>query len=838
MRKLVIALLVLIILVAALLGWALYNIDAVIASYKDRIVAAAERHTGRKVSFDRINVKLWGGIGVRIRELSVAEAPAFGTGHFLQAADIHVNLRIRPLNREISVTRVVLHRPVIRIIRNAQGIYNFTGLGSRAAVERRPGLLKRIRTVAQVSGDPAGRKPEPQQPMPREIAGVGVNLAVDRVEISEGALDYRDEKNRHHLQLGKWDLNVDELRMDRPFKAVLAAAFLSDRQNLRFNGVIGPVGPRPRAGAVPVEGSVDIDTLSWDALRRAFPRMDKAWPEALDLTGSLQSQGLSLKGSLKALAVKGTLDLTDSGLKYGDTLNKPQGTLLRLQADARVTPEDIAVRGFDVTLDKLSLKGQGVLGLGNPANLDLSLEMPDGEMGGWNRWVPLLTDYGLSGRAAATAEVTGELGGEAVPRVHGTVTLRQASVKVPTFEKPLEALSAAVEFSNHGATFRQLSLRIGQTRLAGKAVLESFAPLTLTWRLASPSLRLADLGLRPDGTVLEDVRGSGRLGLQAGLAVEGSLTSARGRLLGLAVTDLTARFDVTGPWLAMETFRLKTLGGAVDANGGLQLASASPRFEVAARLRGIDVREYLAGVAGVSDVEGTIDADLSATGQGRTWDAIRPTLAGTGKAAVIEGRVLDFNLAERALQGLTGIQGLSSLFSRGIKERHPHIFNEEATAFEQIDTEIEAVNGRIVVARIALKARDYDIAGKGWVDLDGDTSLDGVLTVSEDLSSDLLPGSRLTPITNDKGQIEVPFTIRGSLAELRVQPRLQLIRTLLEKSVGRGIKGLLDLIPGGGAFSGGDAEGGKGAGKEAQEEVKDPVRELIERALKLFGNER
>ena len=136
MRKLVIALLVLIIVVAALLGWALYNIDSVVASYKDRIIAAVERHSGRKVAFERISVKLRGGVGVRILEFSMAEDPDFGAGHFLQAADVRVDLKIRPLQRQISVTRVVLRRPVIQVIRDARGVYNFSGLGPHGTAAR------------------------------------------------------------------------------------------------------------------------------------------------------------------------------------------------------------------------------------------------------------------------------------------------------------------------------------------------------------------------------------------------------------------------------------------------------------------------------------------------------------------------------------------------------------------------------------------------------------------------------------------------------------------------------------------------------------------------------
>ena len=823
MRKLLIALLVLIIVVGALLGWALYNIDSVIASYKDRIIVAAERRTGRKIAFDRIEVKFTGGIGVRLRQFSIADDPVFAPGPFLQADDIHVNLRIRPLQRRITVTRVTLHRPVIRIIRNAQGVYNFDGLNRRAA-EAGPTPRAGIPTVSRAYA--AAQPSEP--PVPEETSGLGVDLAVARVTISEGSLDYRDEKEQRYWKLGKWDLSVDELRMDRPFKASLAAAFLSDRQNVRFDGLFGPAGPAPKVSSIPVDGSVDIATLEWDALRRAFPRMEEAWPDALDLTGTLQTRGLSLKGSLEELKLAGTLDLTDSGLQYGDVLNKPRGTVLRLEADARATSEGVIARRLAVTLDKVKFSGQGELELAGPAVLDLGLKMAGTEIRGLDRWVPLLAAYRLSGRVAATAEVTVKQGDEASPRIHGTAELSKTSVKVPALEQPLEELSATVEFSNLGARFRQLSLRIGQTRLTGRVAVEGLAPFALTYRLASPSFRLADLRLQPGDAVLEGARGAGRVAWPAGLSLEGDLTSARGKLLGFDVADLTARYKVSGPRLAMETLRLTTLGGSLDGNGRMRLGGASPRFEVAARLRGIDIRQYLAGITGFPDVEGSLNADLNVTGQGRSWEAIKPTLTGTGKAAVVDGRILDFNLAERALRGMTGAQGLTSLFRGDIKDKYPHIFKQETTAFEQIDTRVEAANGRIVVKEITLKARDYHIGGKGSVTLDGATDLDGVLTLSEDLSSDLFPGSRLTPITDDKGQLAVPFTLRGALPEVQLQPRLKVIQTLLEKSVGRGMQGLLDLLSG----------VSDKRDKKSGEEAKDPIRDLIDRTLKLFGGER
>ena len=835
MRKLVTAVLVLVVLVAALSGWALYNVDSVIASYKDRIIAAAERRTGRTVAFDRITVNFRGGIVVRIRDFSMAEDPAFGAGHFLQVSDVRLNLRLHPLKQRISITRVRLGRPVIRIVRDARGVYNFSSLGSRIAATQRssPSWSFPAVSAALAAGPESGPPSRPEG-----LAGLAVDLAVERVEVSGGTVTYRGHGQKHQVELKECDLGVDGLTTDRPSRAELAAAFLSDRQNLRFNGVVGPLGTRPRADAVPVDGSLDIAGLSWQALRRALPWMDRGWPKALDLAGNLKAQGVAIRGTLEELDVAGTLDLTDSELKYADVLNKPRSMVLRIETEARVTAGGIAAKRLDATLDGVALKGRGDLDFDSPATLDLSLNAGSTELGGLHRWAPLLAGYGLSGRASATAEVTARLGGESVPRIHGTAALRNASAEMPAWDKRLEALSAAVDFSNRGATFRQLSVRIGRTRLVGRVTVESFTPLAMTYRLASPSLRLQDLGLHPGGTVLEDARGSGRMGRRGGPSWEGSLTAARGVFLGLDVADVAMRFAVRRPWLAIGPVRFKTLGGWLDGNGRMQIGGAAPRFEAAGRLRGIDVRQCLAGIAGFPDLDGVIDADLNVAGEGRTWEAIKPTLTGTATAAVIEGRVLDFNLGERELQGITGVKGLTALFSRGIKDKYPHIFETETAAFQRIETELQAAAGRIVVNRIALTARDYDIASKGWVGLDGDTNLDGLLTVSEELSSDLLAGSRPTPITNDRGQIEVPFTLRGTIPALELRPQLERIpiRTLLGISVRNGVQGLLDAISGtdSNTRSKETGKGGTETPKKPGEADTDPVLKLIERTLKPF----
>ena len=49
--------------------------------------------------------------------------------------------------------------------------------------------------------------------------------------------------------------------------------------------------------------------------------------------------------------------------------------------------------------------------------------------------------------------------------------------------------------------------------------------------------------------------------------------------------------------------------------------------------------------------------DLDITGAGKDWNAIQNALKGKGKAEVVNGALVDINLAESVLSGATGIPG-------------------------------------------------------------------------------------------------------------------------------------------------------------------------------------
>src|SRR5437762_13452336 len=85
-----------------------------------------------------------------------------------------------------------------------------------------------------------------------------------------------------------------------------------------------------------------------------------------------------------------------------------------------------------------------------------------------------------------------------------------------------------------------------------------------------------------------------------------------------------------------------------------------PHFSLASKVQGIDVKELYSALDAKAerDIRGKLNADMKLAGSGQNWEAIKPTLRGQGDAEVLQGALLNFNIAESALNGITGMPGL------------------------------------------------------------------------------------------------------------------------------------------------------------------------------------
>jgi len=95
------------------------------------IASSASAALGRPVKFSGVSVRVFPLPAITLRGLEVAEDPAFGPTPFLRLDTGHLELRLRPLLAgRVEFGDLVLKQPVIALIQNPDGRWNFASLGA------------------------------------------------------------------------------------------------------------------------------------------------------------------------------------------------------------------------------------------------------------------------------------------------------------------------------------------------------------------------------------------------------------------------------------------------------------------------------------------------------------------------------------------------------------------------------------------------------------------------------------------------------------------------------------------------------------------------------------
>ena len=95
-RRIGIAVGTLLLLVAAVLTFAVINLNSYLDDNRDWLAEQVEAAVGRPVSFERIGVSFMGGLGVEITQLAVGDDPAFSDDAFIRADEVMVLVRPWP----------------------------------------------------------------------------------------------------------------------------------------------------------------------------------------------------------------------------------------------------------------------------------------------------------------------------------------------------------------------------------------------------------------------------------------------------------------------------------------------------------------------------------------------------------------------------------------------------------------------------------------------------------------------------------------------------------------------------------------------------------------------
>ncbi len=819
MRKWIITGGALIILVAVVFI-ALLNINALIARNKSYLIEQAEQSLGRKISVGEVQATLFSGLGARLTNFTMAEDPAYASGDFVRAKDLQVIVKFWPLlKKSVQVKRAILHEPVIQVVRNPDGNFNFSTIG------------KKIKEKKE-AGEKAKKEPTPKEET--ESA-----FLISLVDISGGNVRYIDKKDGTDLQLRQIDLKVEDLDFDKPFSVKLAAAVFADKQNLKLASKIGPLRTGGEFKQFPVDGEIDVDPLDTTQLKAALPKLRTALPRDLDLSGVFRIKDLKFQGTLKDLALNGEIEGTNGALRYGKSFQKAAGIPLMLSADARYGADKVTIRRGRLKLHTLELITAGDVQFGDVTVLNLSIDSQPANLEGWDKIIPAIASYQLAGTMDVKATVRGKVGKGAVPQIQGTLSLKKASAKPPEFPKAIENLDTKINFTGQRADISDMTLSLGKSQIRLAATIEKFAPLTFSYKMSTPELWPADYNVslteERKADVIHNLQSEGQFSMAGGnMVYQGKLISADGKLYNVAYKGLDATLSLADKVANIKSLRVNALSGNVQVEGEYSFKEPVPRFSVASKVQGIDVKELYTALDAKAerDIRGKLNADMKLSGSGKNWEAIKPTLRGQGDAEVLQGALLNFNIADSALNGMTGMPGLTNIISPSLRAKYPETFTAKDTEFKELKANFDLADSRMNVKNLRMAAADFVVQGNGWADFTRKVDFRAMLSFSQGLSTDLGQSAReVKYLLNNQGQLEVPFTLTGRLPNVRPKPDTRLLGQMVQRGFMRkGTEDLQNRYLGGGKDSGAQNENDE-TPSDTKKKKKNNTEDRIRRGL-------
>ena len=94
--------------------------------YRPEVIAYLQDKTGKQIQIGRLGVSLLPTLSIRLYDFGVKNPPPFPTGYFLAAPTITAEIDVAALlHRRIVIRSVVLNDPVINVISDPDGLWNF-----------------------------------------------------------------------------------------------------------------------------------------------------------------------------------------------------------------------------------------------------------------------------------------------------------------------------------------------------------------------------------------------------------------------------------------------------------------------------------------------------------------------------------------------------------------------------------------------------------------------------------------------------------------------------------------------------------------------------------------
>ena len=459
MRKLVIAVLVLIILVAAAIVVVPRFID--INSYRGPIQAELQQRLNRSVSLGPMHLKLLPPSLV-VENVSIGEDPRFGSGRFAEVQQLAIALKLGPLlHKQVAVSSLDLVRPHVELIRNAQGQWNFSTLGKPTT----EGAAQPSSTTPQQAAPQ--QAPNRQQTQAQGPSAPPIQL--DNLKITDGQVALTDEqKHQSRAVYDHIDVALKDFAPDKNFDFSVAAHLPgSGEQTVALEGKAGPINMADML-ATPFDGTLKLNQVSIEGAKKFLNTA------ALAGTSGVLSGSASMKVASSNLASQGSLKLDNAvvrNVQIGYPISVDYNVNDNLRSDV------IQISQANLKLGSVPLAIQGTVNMGaTPSDLDMKVNAQNVSLAEAAR---LAAAFGVAfnantkvvGMASADIAARGPVN---KPALNGTLALRNLAISGQDIPQPVNIPAIDLALTPQQIKSNNFSATAGNTSVSAQIQLTNY----------------------------------------------------------------------------------------------------------------------------------------------------------------------------------------------------------------------------------------------------------------------------------------------------------------------------------------------------------------------------
>jgi hypothetical protein len=303
--------------------------------FQEALKKTLSDHLQGEVSFEKAKLTLWGGIGILFEHFRIKDPSA--TFELFETQRLIVNFRVLPLlKKEIKWKRILLDRPLFRIVRNREGEVNLFHLPLKR--EKVEGPHQRwVQILASLSGG---------------------SLTIQNGEVS--FLDEGLNDTTPFFKIQSFQLRLSRVSFQKPFPFQLRGKLLHGSREGHFSisGMIESLPPEMVLSKGKMRAEVELQGIDvshfWPYLKGFLP-MEKI-AGILHLSGSFQGE---LTGPFKAKARMQFKEVTYEHSKvFAYSFHPPW---VNIEVAAEYDQTNFNVSQISVELPEMKVKGKGVI---------------------------------------------------------------------------------------------------------------------------------------------------------------------------------------------------------------------------------------------------------------------------------------------------------------------------------------------------------------------------------------------------------------------------------------------------------------------------------------------